>query len=255
MSVYRVAATPEMLMAALHERPSVLAVSESVLPRAIKLVGALATEARRSGYRVGLNSRLKTPKLFLQTGKVRRAVRVLEEQEQVKHKLTDEDRRVLRSKSYWTPPPQFDSVPSGRINIQISGTAWGTERTWSDAPGHRLEKQVRQIIEGVTALLKAEEAERARAEQEVLERHARRLREDAEKQRAWEVAMDRASVRAYESLRRTFFRAACDAWIAADEIRGFCDALEITIEDRTASGTTSCGGSVGRVPQLTRSTR
>src|SRR5206468_8950802 len=51
-------------------------------------------------------------------------------------------------------------------------------------------------------------------------------REEAERQRQWEAAMDRAKLRLIEDHRVNVLRTRVAAWHEADAIRAYCDAVE-----------------------------
>ncbi|PZG20120.1 hypothetical protein C1I95_10215 [Micromonospora craterilacus] len=93
-----------------------------------------------------------------------------------------------------------------------------------------MEKRLPHIIRDVEAGIADEEAQQAaqRAHDEYV---AEQERKRAEERRRWQAALDEARPQAAELLRRKAFRRGNDSWISANEIRAFCDALEVAGPD------------------------
>ncbi|WP_213457416.1 hypothetical protein [Rhizomonospora bruguierae] len=87
----RVTADPELAFSALEADPTNLAVSPDLLPRALRLIRLLACEADRRGHRLGVNTKAKHPRVFLQAGQVRRTVTLTEERDHVPHQPTAQE--------------------------------------------------------------------------------------------------------------------------------------------------------------------
>jgi hypothetical protein len=109
---------PQALIAAIAEKPHCLKVTDSSLPRAIKLTGALAKAAIAAGYSIGINTKPQTPKLFFQAGQWQRDLTLEEEYDEIRHVTTAEDRQALRQR-FWRPPPAYEKVASGRLRLLI----------------------------------------------------------------------------------------------------------------------------------------
>lgn len=221
---HRVTTDPGLIFEAIEEDPANLSVTEESVPRAVNLIRALAEEGRQHGLRFGVNKRTKHPKVFLQVGNSRRNVTVIEEYDKVPHTPTDKERREMRRKP-WHRVPEHDSVPSGRLKLQIEH-GWNDRQTWVDTKRTTVEKQVRRIIRDIQAALA--EAERKRQEwlKEAERQRAERQRQEAEKRARWQAAMDEARVKAVHKLRKDTFGKAFDAWLAARDLRAFCAELE-----------------------------
>lgn len=221
---------PADVFAALDKDPVGLAVAAESVPRAIALVRALALEARRRGHRVGVKTRTKHPRLYVRVGKATKALTLHEEYDQVPHQLTAEERREQR-RMPWRTFPEFDSVRSGRLRIEVARRAWNEADSWSDTKRSQLEKRLPKIIRDIEAGFAADEEARIQAEKAAAERQARWEREEQEKRDRWRQAMAKARVEATQKLRKDTFVEAQQRWIAAREIREFCHDLEHALHD------------------------
>ncbi|GAA2637808.1 hypothetical protein GCM10010399_83790 [Dactylosporangium fulvum] len=70
---------PARVFAALDADPTNINVTQESLPRALQLIRLLAAEASKRGHRVGVNTKTKHPRAYLQIGQARRAVTLTEE--------------------------------------------------------------------------------------------------------------------------------------------------------------------------------
>jgi hypothetical protein len=194
------------------------------LARAAAL-SVLAEEASRRGLRLGVNTRRKHPTIFLRIGQAQRSVTVHEEYGEVAHVLTDAQQRALRREP-WRMFPKVDCVASGRLRLEIGRAGWGNHDSWSDEKRRPLEQRVRQIIRDVEAGLAADEEARLEAQRRHREFLAEHALQKEEERRRWQAAIDAARPQAIEALRRKTLPRAYDDWVAAGEIRAFCDALQ-----------------------------
>ncbi|MFE2612305.1 hypothetical protein ACFXA2_01645 [Micromonospora chalcea] len=246
LNTRRVTTDPHLAFSALEADPTNLAVSPDLLPRAMLLIRQLAGEAARRGHRLGVNTKAKHPRVFLQAGQVRRTVILTEERDQVPHEPTAEELKVMRLRP-WMKPAEFDaSTPAG--------SAWRSPGpdTTTGTPGptphaYVWNKRVAQIIQGFEAGVTADEQQRRAAEaarEKAEAEHRRRLEEAAAERRRqeeatlahWHAAMADARVRAADNIRAETFRNAYQAWTTAADIRAFCTALEQAAEGRTGTG-------------------
>ena len=95
------------------------------------------------------------------------------------------------------------------ISQSLAQTKWGDRQRWT------LEDRLPQLMRELET--QAVEAE---------ERRLAKEREEAERRRQWEVAMDRAKLRLIEDHRREVLRRRVTAWTEADAIRAYCEAVE-----------------------------
>jgi len=127
----------------------------------------------------------------------------------------DEDREAMRFDRWDVGRIEpFDKGATGRLEVSIVGygsrqRAWGDRKRWS------LEDRLPQLLAELETL--AEEAE---------QRQLTREREEEERQQAWEKAMVLARERAIEHHHVETLRGRVDAWEEADRIRAYCDAVE-----------------------------
>lgn len=226
----RITINVDALRRALQSNPRVLAVSDELRPRAIEFAVALAHELRAYDLRLGVNVKLKTPKLFIQVDGQRRDIRVFEVRKDVPHVRTrDEDREARRNP--WKNFPTVDSVPSGVLRVTVARSGWDKDYQrkqdqWSDKPKTPLEKQARLIAREIKAGVVNDNDERDRRMQAQAEQLEALDRKRSEERRVWEAIRRDAYGKAQEQLRQTAFDGAYSSWTGASELRHFCDALE-----------------------------
>lgn len=209
-------------------------ISEDLRPRAADVVCDLAEELRSHDLKLGINVKLKTPKLFVQIDTKRRDVTIEELTKQVPHARTPAEEREAR-RHPWTSIPATDDEPTGKLRLTVYRDGWrkegGSNRDeWDDAPRKPLGAQIATIARAIKKGAIDDEDAHARAEQaraEALERHER---ERAEQQRAWEAQRQKARAKAAEQLRRAAFAQAMDDWRTAHDLRTLCAELE-TVAD------------------------
>ncbi|MET8553308.1 hypothetical protein [Micromonospora zamorensis] len=225
----------EEIVAALQKNPAALAVSADLLPRALEFVRLFTAAARSRGHRLVVNTKGARPTLSLRLEKSQRAVRISEAYDKVPHVLTDDEQRRKRRQP-WTPLPEFDRVPSGRLVLEVNRSGHGNSDTWTDDKRSLLENRVQKILKDVEAGYLADQREHEEWERRRREQEERRERQKAEERAQWEQTKATATVRATEKLRTDRFRAAFDNWVAADAIRSFCAALEASAPDGAGAG-------------------
>ncbi|MGI5523204.1 hypothetical protein ACQEUX_20055 [Micromonospora sp. CA-259024] len=224
LNTRRVTTDPDLVFAVLATNPAGLEVTKASVPRALDLIRGLAAEARRRGHRVGVNTKTKTPSVYLQVDKTRRKVRLIEEYDDIPHVPTEDEARQLR-RNRWMVLPKTDRVASGRLRMEIARTGWDKKDTWTDEKRTTLDKRLPRIIRDVEAGIAADEEAKLAAQRAHDEYVAEQERKRAEERRRWQAAIDEARPQAAELLRKKAFRRAYDSWISANEIRAFCDAL------------------------------
>jgi hypothetical protein len=227
LNTRRVTSDPALITAALENDPAALDVTSALLPRALTLILRLAQESDRQGCRLTISTKTVHPKLHLHTGGFQRSVTVREEYDEIPHVPTDQERRELRRQP-WHHLPETDRVPSGRLRLEIGRSGWGSHDSWADSKRALLDKQLPQIIRDVKAGAAADEEAHQAARRAHDAYLAEQQRQEQEQLRQWQAALEAARPQATEAMRAAAFRAAYDAWVAATEIRTFCDALENT---------------------------
>ncbi|MFC4998537.1 hypothetical protein ACFPIJ_11910 [Dactylosporangium cerinum] len=221
---------------ALEQDPTNLHVAPESIPRVIGLLHALDNAGTVRKCRIGVNLATKHPKPFLKFSGARRSLDIFEEYDQVPHVLTADERRTKRLRP-WAHIPEFDSVATGRLRLEVSQFQSDQRLTWRDTPIRSLEQQASRIVadiikaieeqERISAAFRQREKERQTAarlaEQQAAEERRRR---DIERKARWEHAIAKARRLAIEEHRRTTFNTAMKQWQKAVDMRAFCDALE-----------------------------
>jgi hypothetical protein len=226
---------PGALSPRLREDRSSVDVSDGLLDRALAAVTALACEAGRRGFQLAVSRRGKPRGLHLHAGGHQIAVTISEEIDQVPRTYSSAELRERRLYSWRRIEPETDSVPSGRLRIELRSPAGVS--AWADDRRALVETRVAAIIKGAGQM--AAEAGRARearekahaAEREALQAEmAAYERREADRAAAWEEAKARAVELARRDYRGRAFTAALDAWETASRVRAFCSALEQAAE-------------------------
>lgn len=196
----RITTNTESLRGAMNASKILDHLSPEVRDRAAATIVALADELRSHELKLGINVKLKTPKLFLQVEGRKRDVTITELTREVPHIPTAAERRELK-RYPWTRVPTVDHVPSGQLKLTVDRDGWANNRSncdeWTDKPKIPLEKQIatiaREIKAGVVNDLDAQRREEERRAQalEQLER------ERAEERRVWEEIRNTAIIRAF----------------------------------------------------------
>ncbi len=216
---------PALVFPALDADPANLNVSPQALPRALQLIRLLADEAAKRGHRVGVNTKTKHPRVYLQIGSHRRAVNLTEEYDQIRHVLTDDELQDLHRRP-WIKPPEVDTIASGRLRLEIARGGYNSGDTWVDAKGNLLEQQLRRIIRDVEITAEADEQARLARLRVQEQAEAERKRRDEHRLAQWQAAMADARGQAIGWLRAQTFQRAFQAWTTATNIRAFCAALD-----------------------------
>jgi hypothetical protein len=231
---------------ALEQDPTNLQVAPESIPRVIGLLHALANAGADRKCRVGVDLTTKSPKPFLKFGSARRSLEVFEEYDQVPHVLTADERRTKRLRP-WADIPEFDSVATGRLRLEVRKSQSGHERlTWRGTASKSLEQQAGRIIADIIKAIEEQEQISAAFRQREKERQAaatlaaqqaaeERRRRDIEREARWEYAITKARRLAIEEHRRTTFNTAMEQWQQAADMRAFCDALEDASASQAAS--------------------
>ncbi|HEY8722235.1 MAG TPA: hypothetical protein VIL92_00075 [Gaiellaceae bacterium] len=217
-----------------RDRTSSHEISRKALPRALRIVHALATEAERRGYEVACvhvredsygRSEWKPSQdgqlVFTINGHQLR-VRIWEKgaglrgpyEWQMKRWRQDRDEPVRLMRFVQRPKP-YDSAATGELNVQALGPSPGRQSSWADRARWKLEERLPHLLRELE--IQAVEAE---------ERRLTRQREEEERQRQWEAAIKQAKRRLIEDHRIEVLLARVRAWEEAEAVRAYCDAVE-----------------------------
>lgn len=217
-----------------RERTNLHEISRKALPRALRIVHGLAAEAERRGYRIacvrvredGYGRTEWKPAhdgqlLFTINGHELK-VRIWEKgagqrgpyEHQMKRWKADRE-QPFRLMQFVERPKPYDSSATGELNIEALGSAYGRQKAWGDRSRWKLEDRLPNLLRELE--IEAVEAE---------ERRLAREREQAERQRQWEEAMERAKRQLVDDHRLEVLRNRVRAWEEAEAIRAYCDAVE-----------------------------
>ncbi len=217
-----------------RDRTSLHEVSRKALPRVLRTVHALAVEAERRGYEaacvpISEDSYGRTEWKPATDGQLvftvrghQLNVRISEKgagqrgpyEREMKRWKQDRE-RPIRPMHFVQRPKPYDVSATGELNIEVTGASYGRQRSWGDRARWKLEDRLPNLLRELE--LQAVDAE---------ERHLAREREQAERQRRWEAAMDDAKVRLIADHRRNVLRERVRAWNEAEAIRAYCSAIE-----------------------------
>ncbi|HYT94350.1 MAG TPA: hypothetical protein VEL76_36885, partial [Gemmataceae bacterium] len=203
------------LLAHLQDPATVLGVSQQTLPRALRIMHTVLTEAERRGYDTGWATNT-TARAEIRVDGLRFQVTLREERD-VRDVLPTPDELASKKVYAWQRfQPKQKAVPSGRLRLEVESSApWDRARYWADRQRWRVEDKLGEVLAHVSARVQAER-DRLRAEEEARQ----------QRQRDWEVAMNRARTRLQEDRRIAELTAQLKNWKKAANIRAYCDQLE-----------------------------
>jgi hypothetical protein len=217
-----------------RDRASLHEVSRKALPRVLRIVHALAVEGERRGYEVRCvpvreDSYGRTEWKPARDGQLvftvnghQVKVRIWEKgagqrgpyEEQMKRWKQDREQPV-RLMQFVDRPRPYDSPATGELNVEAVSGSFGRQSSWGDRNRWTLEDRLPNLLRELG--LQAIEAE---------ERRLAREREQAERQRQWEAAVESAKRRFVADHRLGVLRERVRAWEEAEAIRAYCTAVE-----------------------------
>jgi hypothetical protein len=162
---------------------------------------------------------------------------ITEECDEGPHRYTEEELKRERRYTWQRVKPTTDSVPSGRLRVEVRG-ARGETRARADDKRGPLEAKIKTLVKDVADL--ADAAEQARLEQrraheawlaDMRRAEDERKREEADRRARQEAAQSSARARALEDHRRDVITRSLCAWDSARTIREFCGEMEAAIGD------------------------
>jgi hypothetical protein len=161
---------------------------------------------------------------------------ITEECDEVPHRYTEEELKRERRYAWQRVQPRTDSVPSGRLRVELRGTR-GETRVRADDKRGPVETKIRTLVKDIGDLGGA--TEQARLEQQrahqawladMRKAEDERERAEAARRARQEAAQASARGKALEDHRRDVIARALGAWDCARAIREFCAAMEAAIE-------------------------
>ncbi|MFB9963894.1 hypothetical protein [Sinosporangium siamense] len=215
---------PRLMATLIEEDRSRLRVTPALIPRVKALLEGLALQAERRGYKLIMSMKRTPVTFYLQKQEQRWTLNVSEEMESVPQEPTAEERR--RRASGWSRVTEYDSVPSGRLKLELQQSAFAERTQWVDSGRTQVESKVREVIKELEHRVNAADQARLKRERELQEMRAAEERKEAERHAMWETAMTAARECALEDRRRDTLGNAMQDWFAAAELLEFSEALE-----------------------------
>lgn len=222
-------------------------VSRELLPRATRILHAVAREAKRRSWSVAGSSSEdgERPDLRIDTSGQTASLRIYEKgirsrgswEAEVEH-----HHRMRRDFPYYSGEPpsrSYDKDAEGELTLALSSEReWrfrGRQSHWSDRASWTLEERLPhlfvEIQERAVEGARIDEEERLAAEQAA----EREQREKAEREEQWRALLQQAMERLVESHRSTHLRAQVESWEEADRIRRYCAAMDAAHSDNEAA--------------------
>ncbi|MGA9762386.1 MAG: hypothetical protein WBQ14_08190 [Gaiellaceae bacterium] len=227
-----------------RDRTNLHEVSRKALPRVLRIVHALAIEAERRGYQVSCvqiredsygHSDWKPARegqlVFVINGHPLR-VRIWEKgaglrgpyEHQLERWKHDRE-QPFQLMRIIDRPKAYDRGATGELSVEALSGFSRRQKSWADRSRWTVEDRLPHLLRELE--LEAAEAEGRRLAKE---------REEAERERQWEAAMERAKQRLVEDHRLEVLRSCVRAWEEADAIRAYCDAVEARYGANTING-------------------
>lgn len=204
------------LLARLSNPAAALGVSENQVPRALRIMHTVLTEADRRGYETGWVDDIEFG-AEIRTKELRLYVTLREEHD--KRDVLPTTEELAQSKHYaWQRfQPEERWVPSGRLRLEVGTrhSRWDRGQWWADRKRWQLEDKIGEVVAAIDDRM---QRERDRLQEEE--------RAHQQRQCDWETAMTRARQLFHEDRRITALTNQLNAWDTARKIRDYCIALE-----------------------------
>lgn len=218
---------------AFRDHPEHHQVSRALLPRATRLVHAIASEAERRGWQadapqggaVQITARDHELSVLVEEEGVHARAAWEDEVKRYRH-ISDDDpwyRRPL-------PRGAYDTAATGRLRVALSfDQSWifrGRQSRWADRQSIAVEELLAHLFREIEERL-VEADHDAQQRQIAAEKAAEAERRAAEeRERQWHKLMEQAQRRLVEAGRAAHLRKQSDAWHEAQRLRRYCDALD-----------------------------
>jgi hypothetical protein len=225
---------PHAVAREFRERTSLHEISRKALPRAVRIVHAIAVESERRGYsircvRTQEDSYGRSDWKPSQDGQLLMTVnghglriRIWEKGAGLRGPYENAVKRWKRDREqpfhlgyYPSKPKPYDGAAAGELNIASLEYSQGRQTTWGDRTRWSVEDRLPNLLHELET--QAAEAEERRLEEE---------RQQAERHRQWEAAMEQATQRLITDHRLEVLRKRVLAWQEAEQIRAYCKAVE-----------------------------
>lgn len=243
-------------------------VSRPLLPRAHRILHAVAREAECRGWTVDGS---ESGGLQITVDDCAFWVHIEEEGVRQRGRWEQEVTRYRDASRYWLsidpdrarkwPTGPYDANASGRLKLRLGSEREaifeGRQSRWADRKSWTLEERLPHLFSEIEE--RARKAQHHAIEQQIAaEQAAERARLAAEERdRTWHSLMAQAKERLVESHRVAVLRAQADAWHDAERLRLYCDAMDARHgqEPMTAEWLRWARAYTARVDPLTRPPR
>ena len=204
------------LLSHLKDPAAVLDVSPEQLPRALRIIHTVLTEAEHHGYETGWADDTSAG-VEIRAGRFRLHVTLTEEWEKRDVVPTPDELAGKKLYDWQRFQPETKSVRSGKLRLQVAtnGIRWDRPAWWADRQRWSVEDKLGEVLTEITSRVQAEQHRIDAEEQAKLQR-----------QRDWEAAMGNARARFQEDRRIDRLTKQLDRWEKAAVIRAYCAALE-----------------------------
>jgi len=201
--------------------------------RALRIIQALITTAQRRGWTAESSLRAhvypaqdwfrRKYEFVINTGETREKVTVLQENDRQRHEPSQRELAEKERSPHWTRIPEYDYIPSQRLKIELDAwTSRGKRNTWADRERWSLEDRLPQVIDEIASRSETEK-----------DRRLEREREEAGRQRSWQLAVETAKARFAEAHRAKVLVRQADDWRQAQELRTYLGAMALIVDGMT----------------------
>lgn len=229
-------------------------ISRALLPRATRIVQALAVEAERRGWSAeaspeskngyGYDNWTGTKDGHLQVTVERHRfwLRLQEEGVHTRGPWEEEVRRYRNVSREWAsyrdrdlPSGPYDADASGRLKLELHADGgWiysGRQSRWADRQSWTLEERLPHLFREIEE--RVVEADRVAEERRIAAANAAEAaaRQAEEREREWHVLMGRAKEHLFEAHCAAHLRTQADAWQTAEHLRRYCAAVAASYGD------------------------
>lgn len=227
---------------AFRDRKSDQEVSRALLPRAIRILHTIATEAERRGWSARASSETESGQLRIEAGQHTFGFRLHERGVHARGRWEDEVRRYSGSGSWYSdreralPSGHYDANATGQLLLELhSDNEWahqGRQHLFADRQSWTLEERLPHLFREIEERIV--EADYAIEERRIAAVKAEEARQRAaeERERRWHVLMAEAEERLIEAHRAEKLRAEAEAWLLSQSLSRYCDAMEAAFGDR-----------------------
>lgn len=161
---------------------------------------------------------------------------ITEECDEVPHRYTEAELKQARRYTWQRVQPKTDSIPSGRLRVEVRG-GQGQVRSRADDKRGLLEAKIKALVKDIGELATAAEQvrlEQHRAHEEFMARFQEaedaRQREAADRHARQEAAAASTRSQTLDDHRRDIIASALGTWGAARALREFCGEIEAAVE-------------------------